>query len=321
MTSFVAALVTAALLTPLVTVAARRATLLDRPNERSLHDVPTPRGGGVAVGSAAVVGVVLAHDLSGGVGSIVAAASILGVVGLVDDRFGLPPLPRLLAQLVVPFAAVILLADLSPLWACVGALVVAVFVNAFNFMDGINGISALQAAVLGTFLSLLSTQGSPLALAGWAIAGASLGFLPFNAVRAWIFLGDVGSYFMGAWLSVLALLTVAAGVGALVVLGPFTLYLADTGSVLLKRARRGASLFEAHREHTYQRLVQVGWPHQAVAMLTTLATVLNAVVMLSVEARPPSMQVLGFCGCLIVAATYLLLPSFIFTVTQKSGAS
>jgi UDP-N-acetylmuramyl pentapeptide phosphotransferase/UDP-N-acetylglucosamine-1-phosphate transferase len=315
MTLLVAVLVAVAA-TPLVMVAAHRWALLDEPNHRSSHVVPIPRGGGLAVAVAAVAALVATERTSEVIGLAV-GASIVGAVGLADDRFGLPAVPRLIAQLVVPVMVGAVVIDRSGarlvLALVVAAFVVAAYINAFNFMDGINGISGSQAAIAGAFLAAIGDHidAPAVTAAGLAVCGASLGFLPFNAIRARIFLGDVGSYFLGFWLAGLALLVVDAGVAAAVVAGPFLLYLMDTSVVIVRRARRGDRLTEAHREHAYQRLTQAGWSHLAVASLCAVVSGLCALIMYALIDSAVGFQVVGLGVCAVVVIGYLALPGLL----------
>jgi len=317
MITFIVAFVAAALIMPAVIWGARRWRLLDVPNHRSSHSSVIPRGGGVGVVVGALAGIATAREWSSGATAVVSGALVLALVGLIDDRVGLSALPRLLAQTVVPFVGALVVTDHAG-WAmlavaAIAACCVAAFVNAFNFMDGINGISGSQAGLAGFALSIAAADhdASDIVVLGLAIAGASLGFLPFNLPRAFIFLGDVGSYFIGFWLAGTALLVLDLGVSPLVVVGPFVIYLLDTGTVLVRRARRGASLTEAHREHVYQRLTQAGLSHLAVTTICAGATLACCAMMLSVIDARSAAQLAAFAGCVIVGVTYLSLPSLI----------
>ena len=314
MTSFLVAGVVALVGTPAVVWLAHRWSLIDEPNHRSSHATPIPRGGGIAIVVAVVVGVVVADGTSDAVIGALVGAGVLAATGLLDDRFGLPAAPRLLVQLVTPIVVALAVVDRSG-WALAVAVIVAgvavpAYVNAFNFMDGINGISGTQAAIAGTFLAAVahSRELPNLQIAGLAVCGASLGFLPFNAVRPKIFLGDVGSYFLGFWLAALALLLVDDGAPVVVVVAPFLLYLADTSTVLIRRARRGERLMDAHREHAYQRLTQAGWSHLAVTLLCAAVSGAAAIIMYLVLDSPLGVQLLALVGCLVLVVGYLALP-------------
>jgi UDP-GlcNAc:undecaprenyl-phosphate/decaprenyl-phosphate GlcNAc-1-phosphate transferase len=314
MTAFLVAGVVTLLGTPGVVWLARHWSLIDEPNHRSSHSTPIPRGGGIAVALGVIIGVIVADESSDPVIGAIVGAIVLAVTGLLDDRFGLPAVPRLLVQLVTPIVVTLVVVDRTG-WALaaaviVAAIVVPAYVNAFNFMDGINGISGSQAAVAGVFLAAVadSRDAPALQVAGLAVCGASLGFLPFNAVRPKIFLGDVGSYFLGFWLAAIALLLVDDGVAPVVVVAPFLLYLGDTVTVLIRRQRRGERLMDAHREHAYQRLTQAGWSHLAVSVLCASISAVSAVIMFAVRDASVGIQLLAFVGCLVLVAGYLMLP-------------
>ena len=321
MTAFVAALFVAAVGTPVLAGALRRWDMVDVPNHRSSHEVPVPRGGGVAVALATVVGMALGATWTRAITVLVVGSLVLCVTGLLDDRFSLPAVPRLAVQLITPLVAALVVADRSGV-ALVVAMVVATvaaagYVNAFNFMDGINGISGLQAAVAGAFLALLAGHHGlvTLEVAGWAVAGASLGFLPFNAVRGRIFLGDVGSYFLGFWLAGLALLIADRGVSVVVVVAPFVLYVLETSSVLFRRARRGEPLMVAHREHAYQRLVALGWRHLSVAFLSASVSAVSAAIMYAAMDASSFVQAAALGACVALVVAYLSLP----TIVERTG--
>jgi len=258
-------------LTPLVLALLRRGRVLDHPSERSSHATPVPRGGGAAIGVAALVALALTPSVRGSDRwAIAVAAGAFGLVGLIEDVVGIPVLRRLGVQFIAGLlSGLFLLDDLTGplLWQGVFAVCAVVwlvaFVNAYNFMDGINGISVAQAMGAGiTWLFVGAHAGSPALAAGGAMmAGAALGFAPYNVPNARLFLGDVGSYFIGAWLAALAVLGLRAGVPPEAVLAPLALYVADTGTTLVRRVLRGERWYLPHREHAYQRLGEAGWSH------------------------------------------------------------
>lgn len=276
MVAFSVALAAGLGLTGLLVPALRRAQLLDVPNERSSHSAPVPRGGGLAVMAAitlaSVAAVLVGSDV---LWTPLAVALGLAGVGLVDDRRSLPGLVRLLLQLLAGLAvAAWAWSAASPappmaLFALVVVVVIAGYVNAFNFMDGINGISALTAVVAGAWWCWVGVEYDVdgLLVLGAGVAGAMLGFAPWNAPRARVFLGDVGSYGVGFLVAVGSVWAWANGVPVLFCLAPLVVYLVDTGWVLIKRARGRRPLMQAHREHVYQRLVDLGWTHTASAAL------------------------------------------------------
>src|SRR3984957_1849394 len=260
----------------------RRGAVLDLPNERSLHVAPTPRGGGIAViGVSVIAWLALCAVGILPPGEIVVAlgAAGLGLVSWLDDLRGLPPGLRLLAQFVAVAAGIWALPHgaLFQGWlplsldTVAGALVWVWFVNLFNFMDGIDGIAGSEAAAIGIGIVLVASGELTLAAPAAAIAAAALGFLVWNWAPARIFLGDVGSvplgYLLGFLLYELALRSRAGMIGAwqaALILPAY--FLADASLTLLRRLLRGERVWQAHREHFYQRAVQRGLSHDAVVL-------------------------------------------------------
>ncbi len=263
--------------------------MLDIPNVRSSHTRPTPRGGGLGIVIAVLIGTwgLCVFRISSIPFGEIAALSLAGVLvalgGWFDDIRPLPYRVRLVVQVIsaalvlaaigyfravaVPFVGVIRLnligLPLTLLW-------IVGLTNAYNFMDGIDGIAGGQAVVAGlgwATIGFLSGQ-SFVSMVGILLAAASLGFLFFNWPPARIFMGDVGSAFIGLILAVLPVigakrdpLLVVAG---FLVVWPFVL---DTIFTFFRRLTRGENIFLAHRSHIYQRLVIAGYSHRFVTLL------------------------------------------------------
>ena len=256
---------------------ALRHGLLDQPGERRSHEVPTPRGGGIGIALAWVVACV-ASGFAGILPGPLAAAAVAGVVlvagaGYIDDHRPLSPWWRLAAHVVAGglLAAGLAVAGAAP-WLVLLALAgVPVMVNVWNFMDGINGLAASQAALAALGFALLSTS-APAVLPALALAAACLGFLPFNFPRARIFLGDVGSGMLGFALAVLACLLLmqeapAGGPGLLpAIFLPVSAFLIDAALTLGRRIVRGERWWTAHVGHAYQRLAARLGSHVPVTM-------------------------------------------------------
>lgn len=311
----VAALVTAGLCPPVIRALERR-SVVDHPGARSSHSVPTPRGGGIAPALGASIGAVVAVSSTDGLLLVVAAAALaLGILGLRDDLGSLPAGLRLAVQIAIAAVVCLPLVDglgsgLAAAALGIGAAIwLVAYVNAFNFMDGINGISAAQTTVAGTAWALVGWwQELPLVTAmGAIIAAAGAAFAPFNVPQAKVFLGDVGSYFFGGWLAAAAVAGWSHGLTAEMAVAPLLLYVADTGVTLIRRARRGESLTSPHREHTYQRLVQQGWSHArtsvAVGLLVSVCALGGALTMVGGAARPA-----GWALAALPTLAYLLSP-------------
>ena len=284
------AIVTATM-TPILAAWARRGNYLDIPNHRSSHAVPTPRIGGVAL----VLGVstgALILDLSGtGLDrrTVIVLAGALGiaVLGLIDDFRHVPALVRLAIQSAIA-TAVVVGQPFSSLPGSAGwvemfltVLWLVALVNAYNFMDGIDGIAGAQAVVAGIGWLAVGTivEAPHVAALGLLLAAASSGFLLHNWHPAKVFMGDAGSGFFGFLFAALPLLAPASHGGslwlcAILLMWPF---LADTSLTLLRRLSRGENVLAAHRSHLYQRLVLAGQSHSRVALLYAGLAIIGAV--------------------------------------------
>jgi UDP-N-acetylmuramyl pentapeptide phosphotransferase/UDP-N-acetylglucosamine-1-phosphate transferase len=273
-----AAFGTALLLLPLIVWLKTRA-VLDLPNARSSHTQPTPRGGGIAV-VAIILGfglpwVTLTEQTLNGL--LLAGFLVLAVLFWFDDRLkGLPIALRLGAQglavalvmgLLPPEATIT--QGLVPLWfeRLICFLAWVWFVNLFNFMDGINGITGVEMASIGLGLAACAAlAGFGAAPAGLALiaAGAGCGFLRSNWGKADVFMGDVGSVPVGFLLGGLLLQAALSGLWLAVLILPLY-YWFDATFTLLKRALKGEHFWQAHRQHFYQQGVRKAGAHAPVA--------------------------------------------------------
>ncbi len=270
--------------------------ILDHPNERSSHFVPTPRGGGGAIVILVLVTALISLkqiDLNHGLIYITCAA-IIAWLGWRDDVQSLSPKIRFTVQGVVAavsiwglgyFKAVTipLLGELQ--LGAVGLMITFLWIvgltNAYNFMDGIDGIAGGVALAGGLgWMMLASHAHTPFAF--WialAIAASSLGFLGHNWSPAKIFLGDVGSTFLGYTFAVLPLISSDKSGDALM-LGTLLMwtFIMDAGVTFIQRLLRRENLFAAHRTHLFQRLVIAGYKHSKISLLYIVLTLLAAVL-------------------------------------------
>ena len=296
----------------------RRLGAIDMPVHRSSHTTPTPRGGGLPI----VIGLMVAVALIRGAAAVPmgAAVGFFGALGFVDDLHGVTALRRLALQFAGSSGVAALLImplHLPPELLAVLTLLTAVwlmgFINAFNFMDGVNGISAAHALIGGVAYACFGQwhQDSFLVAMGLAVAIGGLTFLPWNAVRARVFLGDVGSYALGAALGVLAVIAVIDGLPAEAAFGPLALYLADTAWTLQRRVRAGEHWTQGHRSHTYQRWCDAGWTHPEVALVTAATTIV--VCMLGAVSLTGNLSLRLGCdlAALAVLAAYLGSPALL----------
>ena len=284
LTAAVCASLTAAVI-PLL----RRARVIDVPGDRSLHKTPVPRGGGLAIvlsASLATWATVLAavhrhdtvHSLTGLSLALMGLATVLAfaLLGLIEDLFSVSVRTRLVLQLVLG-AGLGLMAhsafEVSLWWTPAICVSTAALVNATNFMDGANGLACSHALMTSLWYVQVAAVApvAGLGLVMVSVAGACLGFLPFNTPRAKVFLGDSGSYALGGAWAFAVTACLSRGVAVEAALAPVLVLLADTGYTLWMRLRAGQCWYEPHRLHVYQRLVCAGWPHWASALLVTLA--------------------------------------------------
>ncbi|MDA1097719.1 MAG: glycosyl transferase [Proteobacteria bacterium] len=258
--------------------------ILDHPNERSSHDRAVPRGGGIAVMAVIVAAWCLlawpgAMAIADSSNLIVIALLAIALAGysFLDDLRGLPALQRLLLQSVAVALGCLALPD-SPVFQgllppvadrLAAGFVWLWFINLFNFMDGIDGITVVETGSIGIGISLIThASGIAVHLAAPAaiLAGAAVGFGFWNWRPAKIFLGDVGSVGLGFLLGWLLLSLAAAGhwIPALLLA---LYYLCDATWTLLRRVLRGEPFWRAHRSHFYQNAARHCGDHGRVALL------------------------------------------------------
>ncbi len=256
---------------------ALRARFLDHPNHRSLHQVPVPRSGGLAIhaafGIAVSCFVALSLPLPGA--GFWAGWGLVVAVSAWDDLRHVPVGVRLVSHVV---AAALLLSALAP--SGVSVLVVLIagaalvwFVNLFNFMDGMDGLAGLMAVTGSLCLAVagLMQGDAGYALLAGVVAAAAGGFLFHNWPPARLFMGDAGSIGLGFVLGGLSLYGIFRGVFPWVVpVLAFLPFIADATFTLIARILRGQRPWEAHREHAYQRLVLAGWPVSKVLVIEFL---------------------------------------------------
>ncbi len=293
---------------------------LDVPNQRSSHSRPTPRGGGLVIVAGFLLGLGVWFSMGGSLSpravGWLAGAVLVASVSFVDDLRSLPAIPRLLTHLLG--AAVLTVAGVQeremPLLVALplAFLYITVLTNVYNFMDGIDGLASSQAIIAGLALSFAGSQihNPLLGLGGGLLAAASAGFLVFNLPPARLFMGDVGSTFLGFSFAGLTLLgNIGVGGGRLppefgvVILAPF---LFDSLVTLARRILRGERWYAAHRSHYYQRLVQRGLSHaQVTSLYAGLAILAAAAAVAGVTADQPvrvTLAILAYVPMLAVVA-------------------
>lgn len=324
---FALAFVLGALLPFAVRPILHRYDMVDVPNERSSHTAPTYRGMGLATAAATFVAFVAATLFGWTYRSaeslqlaVTIAAAILCALALgwLEDIRGVSIVRRAGLQLVIGVLVSVSFATVQGtniLLLILGAIFIAGYINVANFMDGINGISGAHGLVAGLAYALTGWMVNLpwLALAGVAVAGAFAAFLPWN-VRPGknVFLGDAGSYVLGAALGTLAVGAWFADVPFLLAFAPLMTYLADAGTTLFRRFMAGEQWYKPHRTHTYQRLTDVGFSHLGSTAVVTGTTILVWVLLAFASDLFASGAVLAAVGVVLVAlavlAVYLRMP-------------
>ena len=334
---FALAFVLGALLPFAVRPILHRNNMVDVPNERSSHTAPTYRGMGLATAAATFVAFVAATLFGWTYRSseslqlaVTIAAAILCALALgwLEDIRGVSIVRRAGLQLVIGLLVSVSFATVQGtniLLLILGAIFIAGYINVANFMDGINGISGAHGLVAGLAYALTGWMVNLpwLALAGVAVAGAFAAFLPWN-VRPGknVFLGDAGSYVLGAALGTMAVGAWFADVPFLLSFAPLVTYLADAGTTLFRRFMAGEQWYKPHRTHVYQRLTDVGFTHLGSATVVTGLTVLVwALILNGLNFWSSDLPILGvalLAFAVLVVLLYLSLPTLI--ARQKTAA-
>lgn len=278
--------------------------IFDIPNERSSHTVPTPRGGGVIICLVSILTIFVYSLFSGSnlywpylIGSIIVAA-----ISLVDDLKNISPFSRILfhslaaglviwwlggfEKIFIPFYGVIKIGIIGDFLAF---LWIVWLINAYNFMDGIDGIAAMQAVSAGIGWSLVGgiLELDSILFIGGVLAATSFAFLLYNWQPARIFMGDVGSAFLGYSFAVLPLLGArrienhfSASILPWIAMVLVWFFVFDSLYTLLKRLIRKEKVWLAHREHIYQKLVISGLPHYFVTAIYGTASIILVFVLI-----------------------------------------
>lgn len=306
-----------------------RRRIFDHPNERSSHITPTPSGSGLVI-AVTVLGVYIAasliipYEISWG---IVSGASLIVIVSWFDDLFSVPITWRLLVHSAAAITVIVLHGFVSevPLpyseqslklgW--VGSVItfcwILWLINSYNFMDGIDGLAGVQAITAGAgWLVVGLFLGTPsIYLLGGSLTITSIAFLFHNWPPARIFMGDAGSAFLGFMFASLPLMVdseTSLERGHYFVAGVFFvwLFVFDTLITLLRRVFRREKVWQAHREHLYQRLVLSGYTHRRVSVLYGIMTLITATASVLWLTNPHWFPTYIVLGLILIFSVFLL---------------
>jgi UDP-GlcNAc:undecaprenyl-phosphate GlcNAc-1-phosphate transferase len=299
---FVGSAVLTFVLTPAYVAAARRLGWLDRPGGRKQHDEPTPTMGGLVVLFVAFVGIAAAMSMGNRVSQMLyahrdhvlgaaACTVVMMLVGVVDDRRGLSPRIKLLAQTVLALAAFLLgfqvsavtvpglgSVALGPFSLPLSVLWIVGITNAINLTDGLDGLAAgvcLLAAATNAAVAIY-LQNYYMAVMMTLLAGALLGFLRWNFHPARVFLGDTGSMGLGMYLALCSLYSAQKSPTIVMILVPLCALgypIFDTLAAVARRTLRGQPLFASDRDHIHHRLVSAGVAPRGAALRIYAASV------------------------------------------------
>ncbi len=259
--------------------------LIDIPNHRSAHTLPTPRGGGIAFCVIWLIASLLAVPLSTWPAAqaiaMLPGALLIAVVGFLDDFADLSARRRLVIQFIIAIFTVIALHGLHQinlvsmklhlgiLGGILLTLAIVWSINLFNFMDGLDGLTGIEALFIfsvGGYL-LWHNGGVHFAMIAWILSASIAGFLVWNFPPSSIFMGDVGSYFLGYLVILFAIIGEKwYGVPALIWFILYGLFITDATVTLIRRIIAGEKFYEAHKLHSFQRLHQSGWSQRQILM-------------------------------------------------------
>ncbi|MBI5417231.1 glycosyltransferase family 4 protein [Candidatus Poribacteria bacterium] len=286
---FLAAIIISMLITYTVNFYFRKHRIFDIPNERSSHQTLTPRSGGLGIVITWFVLLLFVWKIN----YILIPILLIAVLGQVDDIKSLPVSIRfsfqiiaaifvaingsLIEQIKIPFFNILPLGifafPLTIFW-------LVAMTNIYNFMDGIDGLSGGYGVIIAFFMLYFAfkAQNSNLIFMTLLLAGACIGFTFLNFPPAKIFMGDVGSTFLGFTFAFLAIKLSNNGIellGFIILLGAFIF---DTSITLVRRIINGEKWFMSHRSHYYQRLLKVGYSHKTVTLSEYILTILLGII-------------------------------------------
>jgi UDP-GlcNAc:undecaprenyl-phosphate GlcNAc-1-phosphate transferase len=302
--------------------AARRLDWLDQPSRRKMHTDPIPLLGGIAMYLAFVIAIPIADSrtvIEEGI-VVLAGATILLVVGVIDDRRGINPRPKLMAQVAAALLLVIGGVGVNFLpfdWLNAAATIVWVvgICNAMNLLDNMDGLSAGVAAIACAFFTALAIIHGQIwvSIVAAVLLGAVLGFLRYNWNPATIFMGDAGSLLLGFMLAVLAIKLRFPGVDPqrswMIPILVLAVPIFDTTLVTISRLRRGVSISSGGRDHVSHRLVRLGLSVRQSVTIIYLAALLcgGAAIRIAVQHSLPYVYALAILLVIAAVAALILL--------------
>ncbi len=298
------------LLTLIVRKIALKKKIIDIPNERSSHSIPTPRGGGIALVLAWYIGLVYElffNELELNLFLALLSGLIIVIVGLLDDIMDLSPRIRITAQSLASAIALFFIGGLSSIdfgfyrFENIYILTPLAFagivwmINLFNFLDGIDGY--IGAETFFIFIAIFAVFNDNIAL---LFALATLGFILWNWQAAKIFMGDVGSTLIGFNVAVFAIYyqnTNEISIISMLILS--SIFWFDATWTLVRRFRNKENITKAHKKHAYQRIVQSGFSHQKTVIITICLNIINFILFYFAYKYDKYLLVFFFCSVVL----------------------
>jgi Fuc2NAc and GlcNAc transferase len=299
--------------------------IVDVPNQRSSHTRPVPRGGGLAIVVVVCVGtgLIALHDElpSHFLQAMISGGFIVAGIGWVDDHRSVSPLARAIAHIFGAALAVTILGGLQVvaigdkvvhlgLWGSLLAVLALVWlINLYNFMDGIDGLAGVNALTVGLFAAFLLNRSGNYGLGRLTllIAGASLGFLFWNWTPARIFLGDVGSGFLGFSFGILAIASANLGVPLVLWMLLLGVFIVDTTMTLVRRVGRRENWYSAHNNHAYQRAVRAGYAHSTVSLFVAVINCVFGLMLVWTQRFASLLLIIVAAGMVFLIGVYLAI--------------
>ena len=304
--------------------------LVDMPNIRSSHNKPMPKGGGAGIVLGMLAGLAICHFSAMAVMNIkylviITGFCLMAIMGFYNDRFNLSALTRIILQTFIACTMVYFAGNptsfeiggygitLGYIGAAFAVIWLVAITNFYNFMDGIDGLAAMQGIIAGigiVIFGIILKEGSLIPM-GLVLLGAAVGFLILNSPPAKIFMGDVGSYSIGFYIASLGLINRRLLVPIAMVLGVFIF---DTVVTLIRRVCRGERWYQAHRSHFYQRAVQLGYSHlQVTSAISVLFVLLTAMACIYLLAAPLTRVII------LIAALLVLTGSALWVIVKEKS--
>ncbi len=298
--------------------------LLDNPNHRSAHTIPTPRGGGIVFIVLWLVFLIFYTVFNNyptqQFFALFPALVALAIISFLDDKMSISSRWRFLLHFLAAFYFVVLLGGLPfinvgvfiihQVWVFSVLSIIALVwsTNLFNFMDGSDGLAALEAIfifLVGGLLLLLNYQAQELALICFALVASVAGFLCWNWPKAKIFMGDVGSACLGFLVVAVAILAQKFyDMPILLWIMLYGLFVFDATVTLVRRILMKEKWYEGHRSHAYQRLNKAGWSHQKILWVGLLSNLVILILVVIASLLPHFMPLFALVELFFLVLAY-----------------